>query len=62
MERGSDQHSPRVDDEMEKEVQSILKGSPVDSRVEPHRKMEDVADLDPDATLHGGEEDELAEP
>ena len=48
MERSS-QHGPRIDDEMEKEVQSLVTGSPVEARVEPERLKEDAADGEPDA-------------
>ena len=43
MERGSDKHSPRLDEEMEKETQSIQRGAPVDSRVEEFRQTEETA-------------------
>jgi len=56
VERGSDKHGPRVDEEMEREVESIQKGAPVPSRVEPHREVEPV-DEDDEPTS----EDDLGE-
>jgi hypothetical protein len=49
MERGSDKHGPRADEEMKEETQAIVKGAPVDSRVEPFRIMEPDEE-DEDAT------------
>ena len=56
MERGSDKHGPRLDEEMEREVQSIEKGAPVPSRVEPHREVEPVDEEEEDTS-----EDDLSE-
>jgi hypothetical protein len=47
MERESSKHSPRVDEEMKKEVQSFLQGDPVDSRVQEAREKEGPADGEP---------------
>lgn len=41
MERESDKHSPRVDDAMAHEVESLLKGAPVESRSQESRLQED---------------------
>ncbi len=47
MERRSNQHGPRVDDELAHEVESLTRGAPVESRVEPDRLKEDAADGEP---------------
>ena len=56
MERGSDKHSPRVDEELEHETRSLQQGAPVESRVEEHREQEGPGDGQPtpDARLAGG--------
>jgi len=56
LERGSDKHSPRVDEQLEHETQSLRQGSPVESRVEEHREQEGPGDDQPtpDARLTGG--------
>ncbi len=41
MERESDKHSPRVDDAMAHDVESLLKGAPVESRSQESRLQED---------------------
>jgi hypothetical protein len=46
MDKGN-QHGPRTDEALEHEVQSLVTGSPVESRVEPGRLMEDAADGEP---------------
>jgi hypothetical protein len=46
MERNS-QHGPRIDEEMEKEVHSLVTGSPVEARVEPARLQEDAGEGEP---------------
>ena len=40
MERGSDKHSPRVDEELDHETRSLQQGAPLESRVEEHREQE----------------------
>jgi len=40
MERGSDKHSPRLDEQLEKETRSFEQGSPAGSRVEEFRDPE----------------------
>ena len=40
MERGSDKHGPRVDEELDHETRSLRQGAPVESRVEEHREQE----------------------
>jgi uncharacterized protein DUF2795 len=43
-ERDSNKHSPRLDDELKKEVGSLLHGSPAESRKEEWREQEGAAD------------------
>jgi hypothetical protein len=40
VERGSDKHSPRVDEELQHETRSLEQGAPLESRVEEHREQE----------------------
>ena len=40
MERGSDKHSPRVDEELDHETRSLQQGAPIESRVEEFREQE----------------------
>lgn len=47
MQRGSSEHNPRLDDEMAKEVESLVRGAPVEARVDEHRMLEDAADGEP---------------
>jgi hypothetical protein len=47
LERGSDKHSPRVDEELEHETRSLEQGAPVESRVEEHREQEGPGDDQP---------------
>jgi hypothetical protein len=47
MERGSNQHSPRVDEQLEHEVESLVHGGPVESRAEESRLQEDSGDDEP---------------
>jgi Protein of unknown function (DUF2795) len=56
LERGSDKHSPRLDEELDRETRSIQQGSPVESRVEEHREQEGPGEDQPtpDARLRGG--------
>ena len=56
MERGSDKHSPRVDEQMDHETRSLQQGAPVESRVEEHREQEGPGEDQPtpDARLSGG--------
>jgi hypothetical protein len=50
MQRGSDKHAPRVDDEMERETRSMTQGSPIESRAEESRLKEPLDDPELDAT------------
>ena len=56
MERGSDKHSPRVDEELEHETRSLRQGAPIESRVEEFREQEGPGEDQPtpDARLTGG--------
>jgi hypothetical protein len=56
MERSSDKHARRVDEELKQELRSILQGSPVESRASEAREQEGPADGEPtpDALLTGG--------
>ena len=56
MERGSDRHGPRIDEELDKETRSLQQGAPVESRVEEHREQEGPGEGQPtpDARLRGG--------
>jgi len=47
LERGSDKHSPRVDEELEHETRSLEQGAPVESRVEEYREQEGPGDDQP---------------
>ena len=56
MERGSEKHSPRVDDQLEHDTRSLTQGAPVESRVEEFREQEGPGEDQPtpDARLTGG--------
>jgi len=47
MERKSDKHSPRVDDEMDHETRSVTQGSPIESRIDESRQKEPAGDDEP---------------
>jgi hypothetical protein len=47
MERQSTQHSPRVDEAMERETRSLTHGSPIEAREQEWRLMEGPADGEP---------------
>ncbi len=47
MERQSDKHNPRVDEEMKEEVAPLTHGAPVDSRAQESREKEGPADGEP---------------
>jgi hypothetical protein len=40
LERGSDKHGPRVDEELDHETRSLQQGAPLESRVEEYREQE----------------------
>lgn len=46
MERTTDKHSPRLDDAMSGEVQSLVDGAPVEARSDEGRRQEDMPQLD----------------
>jgi Protein of unknown function (DUF2795) len=56
VDRGSDKHSPRVDEELDHETRSLQQGAPIESRVEEHREQEGPGEGQPtpDARLTGG--------
>lgn len=56
MERGSEKHGPRVDEEMGNETRGLEQGAPVEPRVEEFREQEAAADgePEPDARIAGG--------
>ena len=56
VERASDKHSPRLDEQLKHDTQSLLQGSPVESRAEESREQEGPGEGDPtpDARLTGG--------
>ena len=47
MERGSDKHAPRIDEEMERETRSMTQGSPIESRADEARAKEPPGDGEP---------------
>ena len=55
MERGSDKHSPRIDDSLEHDTRSLTHGSPSEARADEGRHQEGAADDEPttDALLTG---------
>jgi hypothetical protein len=46
MERTTDKHSPRLDEAMSGEVQSLVDGAPVEARSDEGRRQEDMPQLD----------------
>jgi hypothetical protein len=55
MERSSDKHGPRLDEELKHEISSLVHGSPLESRASEAREQEGPADGEPtpDALLTG---------
>ena|SRR5205085_2791586 len=55
MERSSDKHAPRVDDELKHDTSSLVHGSPVEARATEAREQEGPAEGEPtpDALLTG---------
>jgi len=55
MPRGSDKHSPRIDDSLEHDTRSLTSGSPAEARADEGRHQEGSADDEPvtDALLTG---------
>lgn len=55
MPRGSDKHSPRIDDGLEHDTRPLTQGAPMESRADEARQQEGAADGEPttDALLSG---------
>jgi hypothetical protein len=47
MERGSDKHTPRLDDELDHETRSMTQGSPIEARSREERMKEPAGDDEP---------------
>lgn len=47
MERRSDKHAPRVDDDLSHGTESLVRGAPVEARAEESREQEGPADAEP---------------
>ena len=65
MERGSDKHSPRIDDGLAHDTRPLTQGAPMESRADEARQQEGAGDGEPttDALLTGnlhGEESQEA--
>ena len=65
MERGSDKHSPRIDDGLAQDTRPLTQGAPMESRADEARQQEGAGDGEPttDALLTGelhGEESQDA--
>lgn len=56
MERGSDKHTPRLDEGLKHDTQSVVQGSPVESRADEAREQEGPGEGEPtpDVRLFGG--------
>jgi hypothetical protein len=56
LERGSDKHSPRIDEELDHETRSLQQGAPIESRVEEFREQEGPGEDQPtpEPRLTGG--------
>jgi Protein of unknown function (DUF2795) len=52
LERGSDKHSPRVDEQLDHETRSLQQGAPIESRVEEHREQEGPGEDQPTPEPH----------
>ncbi len=50
MERTTDKHSPRLDEEMKRETASLTHGAPVDARADEFREQEAPTDYEPGAS------------
>ena len=55
MPRGSDKHSPRIDENLEHDTRSLTQGAPMEARADEARQQEGAADDEPttDALLSG---------
>jgi hypothetical protein len=47
MERSSDRHGPRIDEDLRRLTQSVTRGAPVESRADEEREQEGPADDEP---------------
>ena len=47
MERKSEKHNPRLDDEMKHETESLVRGAPIEARSEESREKEGPGDGEP---------------
>src|SRR5438128_7825435 len=56
VQRDSNRHNPRLDDELKRETESLLRGAPVESRAEEWREKEGAADgeREPSARTRAG--------
>jgi Protein of unknown function (DUF2795) len=54
MERGNAKHGPRLDDEMAKEVEGHIEGSPAGSRAEQWHEPEPAGEDQPESTVMPG--------
>lgn len=56
VERASDKHGPRLDEQLKHDTQSMVRGSPVEARAEEGREQEGPGEGDPtpDSRLRGG--------
>lgn len=61
MERGSDKHSPMVDDALKHDTASLVGASPVEARSDEFREQEGPAEGEPtpDVRIHGGRDSEI---
>src|SRR3954467_8845539 len=64
MERESNVHSPRLDDEMAQEVASLTHGAPIEARADDGRLLEDGGDEEavPEAIIEIFEDDPVGMP
>ena len=51
MQRGSNRHGPRIDDEMAQETRGIVQGAPADPRVEEFHSTEPSGDDQPEVSI-----------
>lgn len=65
MERGSDKHGPRIDENLERDTESITRGAPVEARADGGREQEGPAEGEPtpdslvSGDVHPGGPDDL---
>ena len=48
MERGSDKHAPRIDEELDQATQGLQKGEPSESRAQEFRQIEGLPEPEDD--------------